>query len=292
MRETPAALSKKARTVAWFNRHASFLMQCPHCQESLTFQNGLHCQNGHQFDMNKQGAFFLAKKAVDTKYDTALFQARRAIILESPLYRALHQTLQQLLEQHEKVVNRSLTIVDAGCGEASHLHRVSQTLQKPTCVALDLSKAGIQQATDYNGDLLAIVADLAHLPIADSQVDVILSLLSPANYDAFRRVLKDDGIIIKVIPNENYLRELRQVALLENSAYSNEQIRHVFQKNFCLVDEISVFNQVELTRQQLDHLMKMTPLTWQLSEHQQQAVLEQLSTTISLDMSILIGKKY
>lgn len=54
------------------------------------------------------------------------------------------------------------------------------------------------------------VADLANLPIADQSVAVIMNILSPANYQEFKRVLVDDGLIIKVVPRSDYLAELRE----------------------------------------------------------------------------------
>ncbi|MCW6679965.1 methyltransferase domain-containing protein [Aerococcaceae bacterium NML130460] len=291
MNITQSAMSKKTRTAAWFDNHASFGLQCIHCRESLKLENQtLQCENRHSFDMAKQGYFFLAKKSVDDKYDQHLFAARRTIIQSSPLYQGLHTALLNLLKQQRS----PLTILDAGCGEGSHLHCLCCSLQEEvTAIAVDLAKTGVQQASDYAGQMLPIVADLSRLPIANQQVDVILSILSPANYQEFKRVLKPGGIVIKVIPNAQYLVEVRQalsrVGWTTKEDYSNKQIRNVFRDNMTTYNEIPIRYKVNLSEEQQAALLEMTPLTWQLSPEQRKQLLSLLSGQITLDVAILVG---
>ena len=44
-----------------------------------------------------------------------------------------------------------------------------------------------------------------------NEFDVILNILSPANYAEFTRLLKPDGLFVKVVPENDYLKELRNV---------------------------------------------------------------------------------
>ena len=48
------------------------------------------------------------------------------------------------------------------------------------------------------------MADLTNLPFANEGLDTILNIFSPSHYQEFRRVLKADGTVIKIIPEENY----------------------------------------------------------------------------------------
>ena len=56
------------------------------------------------------------------------------------------------------------------------------------------------------------VGDLTHLPIQSKSIEVILDIFSPANYAEFERVLKAEGVIIKVVPTSSHLKEIRQLA--------------------------------------------------------------------------------
>src|SRR5699024_11433583 len=66
---------------------------------------------------------------------------------------------------------------------------------------------------DWSSDVcssdLWLVGDLANTPIGDGSCQVILNIFSPANYMEFKRVLAPNGLVEKVVPRANYLKELR-----------------------------------------------------------------------------------
>lgn len=285
------SMSKSDRTLHWFEHTKAIQLQCIHCQERLTLtEKSLTCINGHQFDMSKQGYYFLAHKSMSNRYDQALFSARRLIITKSPLYHKLHQRLTELINQESKV---PLTILDAGSGEGSHLQQLKQSLPSDSqLVGIDLAKAGIQLASDYNGNILSLVADLTELPFADQQFDVILSILSPANYDEFNRVLKSKGQLVKILPNVGYLKEIRnklaEFGHLQDDAYDNTAIIRTFLKHYPNAQQERIQTCVQLTTEQMHALIEMTPLTWRLTDEQRISLQKSLGTEITLDVTLLI----
>lgn len=288
--EQPPLLSKKDKSIQWLFQHSTFEWRCIHCHSPLLFEeNGFVCQQRHRMDMNKQGSFFLAHKSVDDKYNHALFTARRYVICDSPFYHALHEALGTLLLRYQP-----RTVLDAGCGEGSHLQQLrSYLLDDAMCVGVDLSKKGIQLATDYNGGMMSLVADLSNLPIGNQQVDVILSILSPSNYEEFNRVLSPNGRVIKVVPNENYLQEIRRcmnVSETEQTHYSNELTVKMFAKHYPNYQSLTLQEEVRLTLPQRESLVQMTPLTWGLSAHEKISLLNQLPEHITLDVTLLLSK--
>ena len=62
-------------------------------------------------------------------------------------------------------------------------------------------------------------------------MEVILDIFSPANYAEFERVLKAEGVIIKVVPTSSHLKEIRQLAQdqLTKQSYSNQEILEHFE---------------------------------------------------------------
>lgn len=285
------SLSKKERTLKWFTNH-SLELRCIYCSESLVLRDGsLICSNHHRFDMARQGYFFLAKQLSQTKYDQALFASRREIIMNSPLYGAFHEYMATYLTHNYNHRSESV-ILDAGSGEGSHLWQLRKQVDlELVLVGVDLSKAAIQYATSYNGDILSIVGDLADLPIQDREIDLILSILSPANYKEFDRVLKSGGEIIKVVPNKAYLIEIRQamneLALAELEDYSNQEVVSTFYKHYPHAKTDFIRDQVTLNKTELSHLIKMTPLTWQLNESELSLLANHLQGKITLDLTIL-----
>lgn len=286
-------LTKKALAQQWIKQHCvQKWLACPYCQQVLIDEEGcLRCCNRHEFDMAKQGYYYLTRKqSIQTKYDQSLFQARRQMIIESALYQLLHQ---KLAEEISAVTEQGV-VLDAGSGEGSHLYQIMQKMSgKWTAIGIDLSKAGIKLSTDYVDTLFSCVGDLAHLPIQDNSVDVILSILSPANYKEFQRVITPKGKVIKVVPGRNYLKELRQVLVqyhLQEQVYQeSREVVDVFFSHFPKARNFSLQQQVAITPKQQHALLKMSPLSWNLSSSESQQLLEALPSVITLDVEVLVS---
>lgn len=296
--ESLTSLNKWERTNHWFRQHPQMILQCILCQTPLTLADKqLSCQNGHRFDAAKQGYFFLATKSMESKYDQILFEARRQIIRESPLYEKLHLKLTSLINRLTEQHKSTLSVLDAGSGEGSHLYSLEQKSSQHSYVGIDLSKAGVQLATDYNGHLLSMVADLTHLPFASRQFDLILSILSPANYDEFDRLLKDDGVILKIVPNAGYLSEVRQFmiekAYIKDEPYHNEKVVQSFKLRYQQAVSERISETVLLSPKQMAQLLRMTPLTWQLTDKERDNLLAEMveknQLTMTLDVTLLIS---
>lgn len=288
-----AGLSKKDRFRQWVGNYPALQWRCLHCGQTLAFSGeGFVCPNGHTFDMAKQGYVYLARTSGTDLYSRSLFALRRQVICHSPFFQPLHR---QLVAWVNAMAPGA--ILDAGCGEGSHLYQVYQSLVgfEPnvdrTWVGVDLAKEGIQLATDYNGIMGVAVADLSSLPFQDGQFDLILSMLSPANYQEFKRVAKKGGQLIKGIPNPDYLGELRtglrQLGLGSGQPYSNQDVLTAFHKHFPQADQLRLCEQISLTPVQKATLIQMTPLTWHLKAEESQTLLDCLPDAITLDMTLL-----
>lgn len=191
-----------------------------------------------------------------------------------------------------------MSILDAGCGEGSHLSTIRKKVIQAADtdvlgVGVDLAKEGIHLASKEYMNMLWCVADIAKCPFAGNQFDVILNILSPSNYAEFRRMIGDHGIIIKVIPGRDYLQELRDVFYEKTNkrVYANDATLDRFKDHFQLLDLQRLRYQKSLDSGLTQHLIRMTPLSWGATEAQKHKVLEAAAMDITVDLSILIGKK-
>lgn len=272
---------------------------CPLCFNPLKViaYKSFVCSSGHCFDFAKQGYVNLLTRPYQTKYDTSLFAARQqmnAIGFFEPLISRISESILRLMQPHHE----SLRILDAGCGEGSHLKSIQNQIRErakiaPLGVGLDLSKEGIKMAARGTSNAIWCVADLARCPVMERSFSVILNLLSPSNYAEFHRIMADDGIVIKVIPESDYLQEVR-AALNPNASrktYSNEKIRELFKRHFALLEMERVAYRIALKKEQLHHLVQMTPLSWGASESLVQQWMNQEQAEITVDFSIMYGKK-
>ena len=107
--------------------------------------------------------------------------------------------------------------------------------------------------------------------------------------------MKPHGLIIKVIPNADYLVEVRealaQYHLVEPTVYDNSKVLEVFTHHFPDYHRYLIHDKVHLSYQDKQALLKMTPLAWQLSEEQKEQLVQSLSNQITLDCTVLVGHK-
>ena len=261
---------------------------CPICQENLTLlETSLKCNNRHSFDLAKFGYVNLAPQIKQsTNYDKENFQNRQQI-LEAGFYQAILDAVSDLLASSKTTT----TILDIGCGEGFYSRKLQERHSEKTFYAFDISKDSVQIAakSEPNWAVNWFVGDLARLPIKDASMDILLDIFSPANYGEFRRVLSKDGILIKVIPTENHLKEIRQMVQdqLTKKDYSNQDIKEHFQEYFSIQSRQIASLTKPITAEQRQALLAMTPLLFHVD--QTKIDWSQL-TEITIEAEILLGK--
>jgi len=261
---------------------------CPICQEKLTLvESSLKCNNRHSFDLAKFGYVNLAPQIKQSaNYDKENFQNRQQI-LEAGFYQAILEAVSDLLSNSKN----AKTILDIGCGEGFYSRKLQERHPDKTFYAFDISKDSVQIASksEPNWAVNWFVGDLARLPIKDASMDILLDIFSPANYGEFHRVLSKNGILIKVIPTENHLNEIRQKVQdqLTNKDYSNQDIKNHFQEHFTILSNQTVSLTKTITTDQLQALLSMTPLLFHID--QSKIDWSQL-TEITIEAEILVGK--
>ncbi len=263
---------------------------CSICQENLTLvESSFKCSNRHSFDLAKFGYVNLSLQIKQSaNYDKKNFQNRQQI-LEAGFYQAILEAISDLLASSES----AKTILDIGCGEGFYSRKLQERHPDKTFYAFDISKDSVQIAakSEPNWAVNWFVGDLARLPIKDASMDILLDIFSPANYGEFRRVLSKDGILIKVIPTENHLKEIRQRVQdqLTNKDYSNQDIKNHFQEHFTILSSQTASLTKTITAEQLQALLSMTPLLFHID--QSKIDWSQL-TKITIEAEILVGKAF
>ncbi len=262
------------------------LLMCPICNATLYLDNmSLKCPNNHCFDISRKGCLTLLKnnqKRTEKVYDFLLFNNRISFI-NGPFYEKMHKVIADIINKQKT----SKIILDMGCGDGTHDYKIFNLLnnKESYLIGIDLAKDGIDYFSNYvSNHFVPIVADLNHVPILDKKVDIILNILSPSSEKEMTRLLKSGGIIIKVTPKKDYLKELREALNIKN--YENEEIieqniyNHYDVKNKLEINEV-----YELDHNYLDNLLKMTPLS-----KNKNTILNIKSITIALNIYVLTPK--
>ncbi|QQK78025.1 methyltransferase domain-containing protein [Salicibibacter cibarius] len=292
-------MNKRIKSAEYLSEIES-IFKCPICELPMKVfeKKSLICSNNHMFDIAKQGYINLTTRPIKTKYNKGLFDARRKLVAEDGFFEPLSQAIAEIIKEHIAVKKETISLIDMGCGEGSHLSNICDIVRSDykktvTGVGIDISKEGILIASKNYANKTWAVADLADTPFRDKQFDVILNLLSPSNYAEFNRLLKADGLVVKVVPQSGYLKELREVIFdePEKHSYSNADTVKRFNKNFQLVDRSRLSYTVILGSRSIQSLVHMTPLLWAATENQVKSFLGKDATKITVDLEILIGKR-
>lgn len=247
------------------------------------------CDNGHSFDIAKQGYVNLLpvqnKRSKDPGDSKAMVQARREY-LNKGYYQPLAQALADTV-----LAMGSQALLDAGCGEGYYLrYLVEQAEQQGTelsVAALDISKWAVQTAAKQDKRLSWMVASNNAIPLADNSVDTILCVFGFPVEAEFKRVLKPGGRLIMVDPASEHLIELKRIIYPEIKAKSEHL--PVSEKGWVLSSEERISFKVELPDTEAVHdLLTMTPHLYRASKEGIEKAEKLQSLAITADVWVRV----
>lgn len=274
-------------------------LACPIDGNKLEQNDGqLVCENGHTFDIARQGYVNLlpvqhkrSKQPGDSK---AMVLARTAF-LNSGIYEPIANKLTEIISA-QITTDKETCFLDAGCGEGYYFDAIFRTLDehkntnKLSFIGLDISKDAIIQASKRNKQISWLVGTNRRPPIEDASVDIILCLFGFLSLDAFNKVLKPDGKIIIVDPGPEHLKELREIIYpeIKKSDKSNTSQNEI--KGFSLLKSEAVTFKAKITNnEKINQLLIMTPHFYRASKEgkQKAANLNKLDITINVIFKVL-----
>ena len=267
---------------------------CPVCSRSLTAEQHRYvCAKGHSFDRAKSGYVNLLQKQKHRQRgdDAEMARARREF-LNAGYY-------QPLLDAVAAAAEDSAAIADIGCGEGWYACGVLKSLTgrgisaeltgidiSPEILRFAASRAaaeGYAAVTDW------AVASVNRIPLGDAACDCILNLFAPCDPSEFRRILKQNGRLLRVIPLERHLWELK-AAIYENP-YENRPVCSA-PEGFVLKEMQTITYQITVPNQDLQALFGMTPYIRKTSPEDTAKLhsLNSLTTTVSFALLCCIRK--
>lgn len=287
------------------------IWQCPKCSLVLN-SNGksLVCVQGHSYDRAKQGYTNLLlanqKSSLDPGDNETMMNARRQFLragFYTPLVNALFEQILSRIHANLRSPE-PFTLLDLGCGEGYYLESLAkkcQTSPHPALAfyGLDISKAAIRKAASSAKLLLSslggvadisldyAIASSAHVPVGKQSLDAVITVFAPVSASELIRILKPDGVFIRVVPGSRHLFQLR------SKIYTNVHLHEKLpvESGFELMSEISVQYLLQLdSSQKIAHLLAMTPFNWSGREHDRETLLHESTLDVEADFLIQICK--
>ncbi|RGI30200.1 putative RNA methyltransferase [Melissococcus sp. OM08-11BH] len=267
-------------------------MACPKCHSAFELlDNGLVCQNNHHFDLSKKGTIHFPLHHMESDYDHQMLEHRRNMI-QKGLYQPIEKEIARIISNQGEIG----LIVDMGAGEGSILERLIRNNDiSGTKMGFDLSKDGMVLASDFSKEAFWFIGDVTNMPFKDESVDTLLNIFSPSHYEEMSRALKKEGLVIKVIPEEHYLKELRELFYYDEQAkqqYSNEKVYQKFLKDMQLIEEKRITYQFVVEKEDFQDVLMMSPMHWGASIQAKEHARGNYFQKLTIDVKILVGKKY
>ena len=278
------------------------VLSCPICKELLNKDNvngkTYKCKNNHSYDIAKEGYVNLLisnQKRSKNPGDSKEMVLARIDFLNRNYYMPICHKINELIYNHinEKGNNKKYELLDLGCGEGYYLFNLKKFLDEKNMnvnyYGMDVSKDAVRYAAKANKECVLAVGNNFHIPAEDKTLDCILSVFSPIDIDECNRVLKDDGIFVRVLPKTNHLIQLRDV--LYDKVNLNDKVYEADKENNIYVKEENVTYDITLNNEELISLLKMTPHYWKSTPENKEKLESYESMTITVDMRIGVFKK-
>jgi len=197
------------------------------------------CPHGHSFDVARSGYINLLQpqeRRSKRPGDTAeAVRARRRLHdrgVTEPLLQAIAETI---------AASPNDIVLDAGCGDGFYLGTLAGRIGFDAH-GVDISIPAVEAAARRYPGCEWIVANADRfLPYADRSCSIVLSITARMNAGEFRRVLRDDGVLLVAIAAPEDLVELRGVGR-DRVARTVE----VFANDFTVVDRRRVSSTADL----------------------------------------------
>ena len=180
-------------------------LTCPVCGGVLhREEHSLRCGAGHCYDIARQGYVNLLRSNQSKSKrhgDDKRMVAARTAFLDAGYYAPLRDAVAAAAAEFTA---GDADVLDAGCGEGYYTAQVLHTLQQqgrtPSVCGVDISRDALICAHRRAPELTLAVASIAHLPVADASCDLLLNVFAPHDADEFARVLRPQGVLLRVIP--------------------------------------------------------------------------------------------
>jgi len=267
---------------------------CPVCSKPLIeSEKAYQCENGHNFDKAKSGYVNLLppSPAGKRRGDDKLMVKARTAFLDKGFYDPLSEKIAELTDEF---VPDHAFIVDAGCGEGKYtfdvLKKIKNTGKEAQICGIDISTAALTQASKRSKDIKYCAASIAKMPLNDRCADAVLNIFSPFFAQEYHRIIKKGGVLIRAIPLEKHLWELKE--LIYDKPYENT-LPELQLDGYDLVKQCDIKYRVTLeSSDDIMALFMMTPYYYKTGKTDQLKAQQADELTVSAQFNVLVYKKF
>ena len=136
---------------------------------------------------------------------------------------------------------------------------------------------------------MGIVSSASRIPVRDRSADAVLNIFSPLIPNEFSRVLKENGVLLRVVPQEKHLIELKQAVY--DKAYVNPYDSGEI-PGFRIRERKEVEYRVLIqSNEDIISLFQMTPYYYKTSRKDQEKLSEVTDLSVTFSFAVFLYSK-
>lgn len=265
------------------------LLACPHCGGGLDVADRtLLCEQGHSFDIARQGYVSLLSGAAKFTGDSAEMIAARARFLDGHHFDPLMDAVARACATDAPA---DPAVLEVGAGTGHYLAAVLDALPAAQGIGVDVSKPAARWLARSHPRAASVVADIwTQLPVRAHALSHVLSIFAPRNAAELRRVLRPDGTLIVLTPTDRHLRELVDLlGLVRVDENKTVRLGASMAGHFERVDRVAVEYPMTLARTDVDSLIAMGPSARHLGDEARAQRIASLPESSTVTASVTIS---
>ena len=267
-------------------------LRCPLCGEKMRVRTdastSIVCvgKRTHCYDVSASGYVNLCAPPQSGGGDSKSAVRSRTAFLDSGYYEPVARALKSTCEKYS---NKENLLIDAGCGEGYYSSFFAES-GFPT-FGIDLSKFAADAAAKRSKrcsykNIFFATASVFEIPVFDGTADVVTNIFAPCAENEFKRVLKDNGVLVVAYAGEEHLLGLKE-AIYENARVNDG--RADLPTDMTFVEETRVKYSVTLdSTEKILNLFAMTPYYWKtsVSDAEKLKNLDRLTTDVDIIIAV------
>ena len=238
----------------------------------------IYCTSGHSFDISREGYINMLtskKRFHENVGDNKEMLLSREHFLEKGYFDFLSEEINRIIIKHlrkgyedeKEKQHASSCVLEVGSGTAFYLKNLKTEIEKELLrndfcyFGTDVSKEATKLSAKKYKDISFLVADTDfNIPFKNEVAKILLNIFSPRNSREFVRLLKNNGLLIVVIPNNNHLNELiDELGLIGIEKDKKEHLLTMFNELFKKVDERDCEQKLLMDSDSVVDIVKMGP---------------------------------
>ncbi len=268
------------------------IITCPNCKSLLhQSEKSLRCQNGHSFDIAKEGYINLLlanQKKSSNPGDNKIMSNAREAFLKTGQFDFLLDSIESNINSIQNLPtdeHENIQLLDIGCGTGFYTRNLfkQQGFKK---TGIDISKIAVASASVKDKESTYLVGSAFNITIVDNSIDLLLNIFAPIDLEELKRVLKPGGYFVKVIPIGDHMKEVAELVydkFIPHQSTIQEDIDSIVLFQIIKVENLKRI--ISLSRADLLNLISMTPYLYKFDKEKLET-LSELSVTISFEVIV------